>query len=56
MAALDILIPEGDSQLGTLEIPAGAAPSAPVDMLADDDLLELILTGAVATTTGYGGG
>lgn len=54
MALLDILIPEGDPQQGILEIPVGAAPSAPADMLSDDGMEELILTGA--PTTGYAGG
>jgi hypothetical protein len=55
MALLDILIPEGDPQQGILEIPVGAAPSAPVDMLSDDDMMELILQ-STAATTGYAGG
>jgi hypothetical protein len=55
MAMIDILIPEGDPQQGILELPVGIAPSAPIDMLSDDDLEELILTGG-AGTTGYGSG
>jgi hypothetical protein len=56
MAMVDILLVDGDSQDGILELPAGAAPSAPVDMLSDTGIEELVLEGGSAVTTGYAGG
>lgn len=54
MALSDILIPDGDPQNGILEIPTGTLNS-PQDMLSDNGIEELILSGSNATT-GYGGG
>ena len=55
MALSDILIPDGDPQNGILEIPTGTL-NAPQDMLSDNGIEELVLTGGSNVTTGYGGG
>jgi hypothetical protein len=51
MAMIDIVIPEGDPQQGTLEIGTGTL-NPPKDILSDITGIEEI----VLPTTGYGGG